>query len=288
MRGIHDIFRLTDDAARVAALAPMLAVEPRPAPAVEAPPAEDAAERECFVADGYAILAGAAPTELASRLADGVGSIVAAGLPAVLVYAFAEAWIVGEAVRARASALLGAPYALVEDLWAWRIPRGSGRGWPPHRGVTAPLLDRSAPELVNTWVALSDAAADRACMHLVPLGEDPGYPDALERCDAPLEAVRALPVTAGTALAWNANVLHWGGACAARAAGPRVSCSFTLVRGGTPHEESWPTVRTMPDFTARMGVIAHQIVTYGEGQPDVGPDVLAWARARATLDARAP
>src|SRR5262249_39694267 len=151
--------------------------------------------------------------ETSARIADAVGSLVRAGYPATFVFVFDEVWLLAERVRSRVSALLQRPFVLVGDVWAWRIEPGRGRGWAPHRGVATHTFDRSEPEVINTWVALSDVEANRSCMHFVPLDEDPGYPEAMHRCDAPLERTCAVPASAGTALLWNANVLHWGGGC---------------------------------------------------------------------------
>jgi hypothetical protein len=214
----------------------------------------------------------------------------ARGLPAAFVYAFDEPWAIGERVRGRVSTLLGHDYRLAEDVWAWHIPPGSGRGWPPHRGVAGDRLDRAAPEVINVWVALTDVSSDRACMHAVPLDDDPGYPDALAQLTAPLECVRALPVPAGAALFWNANILHWGGRCAATAAGPRVSCSFTLCRADSLAR--FPELVPLPplahlDLAARMDAVARMILVYGGAdRGDVDGVVREWAALTHELASR--
>jgi hypothetical protein len=125
-------------------------------------------------------------------------------------------------------------------------------------------------------------------MHAVPLDDDDRYPHALERTDTTGQAV-ALPVPAGSVLAWNANVLHWGGECLASAPGPRTSCSFSLVR---PDGEGRTRLQTLsaehlgPE--ARVELIARQIMTYGEGQPDVDAAFFAWAQATCALGGLLP
>ncbi len=276
-----------DRLARFRALVPELLIgEPAQRSPNRLAPDADARELEWLSGEGYAVLAGAESAETCASLVDGIGRIVSAGLPAVFVYAFDSVWELGERLRARASALFGHEYVLMNDVWAWQIMPGVGRGWPPHRG-TKRRLDRTAPELVNAWVALSDATAERSCMHFIPLDDDADYPDRLDHVDAPAARVRAAPVPNGTALVWNGNVLHWGGACSARAAGPRVSCSYSFCRGEMAAELSTLRAPAM-DFAARLDSIALQIATYGEGQPDVRAEVLEWARATCALHARGP
>ena len=247
----------------------------------------DAREAAWLERDGYAVLTGAAPDgELRDALAGAITSLVEGGLPAVFVYLLDETWRLGDRLRARVSTMLGRPYVLAEDGWAWWLPPGSGRGWTAHRDDRR-LLDRKAPERVNVWLALTDATAERACIHAVPLDDDPGYPEN-ERRDAPLEAARALPVAAGTALAWNANLLHWGAACAARAPGPRIAVSFTMVRAGAEARLRIGTLSgDAPDPLGRVDMIAGLIDTYRDkGLWDVTSEVAAWASATSALRAR--
>jgi hypothetical protein len=247
--------------------------------------------RECLAMkqEGFAGLERVADVRVCDSLVSAVGALRSRDLPASFLYAFDEVWVLGESIRERLTHATGHDYRLVEDIWAWHILPGR-RGWPPHRGAASETFDREAPAVINAWIALSDVTADRSCMHAVPLDDDPGYPDALERLDAPLAAVRALPRPAGDALFWNANVLHWGGPCSARASGPRVSCSFTLCRADAAAR--FPDLVLLPelerlDLTTRMDVIARMILIYGK--PD-GDDVTAaayeWAKVTQALATR--
>lgn len=262
-----------------------------PSPLALAPVAElRAAER--IGSEGWIELEGLVPAHVCASLVTLVSRIVDAGLPAVFVYLHTTVLEVGELVRRRASELLGARYELIEDLWAWKVEPGR-EGWPPHRGIDDVLLDRRAPELLNTWVALSDAPVDRACMCFVPLDADASYPSDLGRHEVPAGTGRAAPVAAGTALAWNANVLHWGGRCAEDAAAARVSCSFSLARADAVNDggrlgigDAYLTPSELGPLD-RVDLVASQIATYGEGQPDVSREVLAWARAACAFRAHA-
>lgn len=223
---------------------------------------------------GFAVLDVLAP-EAAAACAAAIERLVAAGAPPTALYALEEPWAVGEGIRAAASAALGGPYELVSDFWAFHVRPGQ-RGWPAHRGVYD-RLDRTAPEWINVWLALSDVEADRAAMHLVPLDDDPAY--LRGDLDAVTEAGGApVPLRRGQALAWNANLLHWGGPCAATAAGPRISMTFTLRRGGPALAPASPW--------ARLDRLAEQIRVYGDTDPCITPEHRAWAETTLALTAR--
>ncbi len=245
-------------------------------------------DHDWLAREGFSVLTDAAPREACAALAEAVEALHACELPAVFLYAFDQPWRLGERVRRRISAAAGREYRLVEDVWAWRVAPGGG-GWPPHRGIDEARLERDAPEILNVWLALGDVAADQACMHAIPLDEDPGYPDALATVEAPLASVRALPARAGDALVWNANVLHWGGRSAPRAAGPRVSCSFTLCRADAVDRFAVPLMTTldMLDLAGRMDVVARMVTLYGgDDRGDVATVVRQWANLTHGLAAR--
>jgi hypothetical protein len=289
---LQSLLRLAGSGAALAEMAPGLRVtsgvavrdEPR------ASATEDAREGVALRGEGFAALHGIAEPGVCAALVRAVEALRARELPATFLYAFDEAWAIGQTVNARISAMLGHDYSLIEDIWAWHIAPGSGRGWPAHRGVSHVSLDRSAPEIINVWVALTDVTTERACMHAIPLDDDPGYPDGLADLDAPLEAVRAMPAAAGDALFWNANVLHWGGRCAARAIGPRVSCSFTLCRAdaATKFPDLIPLAPLGElDLAARMNAVARMLLLYGEAERgDVRGVVREWASLTHALRSR--
>jgi hypothetical protein len=291
---VEELLRLVASPAQMRAIAPSLTVSAagsatRPAATARDTAADVAARARAILRrDGLGAVSGVAAVPLCERLVAAVTALHAHGLPACFVYAFDEPWLLGDHVRTAIAALLGHEYALAEDVWAWLIPRGSA-GWPAHRGVADVLLDRDAPEVLNVWIALTEVTADRACMHAVPLGQDPGYPIALETLET--TAGEPLPAQAGDALFWNANVLHWGGTCAPEAAGPRVSCSFTLLRAGATAalRERLPSAPPADalDLTARMDTLARMVLLYGDAErSDVSPVVEEWARVTLALASR--
>jgi hypothetical protein len=239
-----------------------------------------------FQREGLGAVEGVVSAQTAERLVGAMTAFEQRALPATFVYAFPEPWAIGERVRSRLEQLVGYELSLVEDVWAFLVPRGSS-GWRPHRGIGDTLLDRDAPEILNVWVALTEVTVDRACMHALPLDRDPGYPRALDAREAPAEWVRALPVAQGDALFWNANVLHWGGACAESAAGARASCTFTLCRADKAH--LFPSLKLLPrtvalDLAARIDAVARMVRIYGGSDlGDVTATVREWAAITSAL-----
>jgi ectoine hydroxylase-related dioxygenase (phytanoyl-CoA dioxygenase family) len=111
-------------------------------------------------------------------------------------------------------------------------------------------------------------------MYAVPLCADPGYPADLGRTDAPLEAVRGLPIADGDLLFWNANLLHWGGASSAFSHTQRRSVTVTLVERSAFLELRRATPLASATARERIDGIARQICIYGH----VPPAVADWAR----------
>jgi len=216
--------------------------------------------------EGFAVFGGqiSAPSAF-DPLFEAVGAL---GLPPLFVFAAAGTLAFAEAA-VRALAPLG-DYEILEDFWAFEVLPGT-RGWPPHRGNGEACYPRPQPTLLNLWGAVGPAAVDRACMYAVPLDDDPNYPDCLHKIDAPLAAVRALPLDDRELLFWNANLLHWGGPASPFAGGPRRAVTATLVLRGAFPELRRYEARTLRE---RLDAIARQILVYGK----VAPEIEAWAR----------
>ena len=216
-----------------------------------------------------------------AALLDAVEKLHTASLPLVALYAFDATWAMGVALAEAIGEVLGARYDLLADFWAFRVPPGRA-GWAPHRGVNE-VLDRAQPELLNVWLALSDAAVDQACMHFVSLDDDPAYLRG-DLNDIVPSTTFAAPVAAATALFWNANVLHWGGPCLTSAAAPRISVTFTLARVDSAYREASFRASELSPWE-RLDAIAGQIEVYGETE-GVPRDLLEWAAISRKMRAR--
>jgi len=224
--------------------------------------------------EGWMELEGAVPAATAAAIARAVERLRSDALHPLFVYAFDETWAIGRQLARALETSLGAPYDVVPDIWSFFVPADpTASGWPPHRG-SYELAARDRPELLNAWIALTDATPDNSCMYVVPLNADRAYPSDLASTDAARSAGRALPASAGTALVWNANVLHWGGPSTARALAPRVSVTFTLQRRGGALP---PLDLARFDLAQRLDVIAEQVEVYAHLDRTVTPELREWA-----------
>jgi hypothetical protein len=273
-----------DSPALWAALAPALSIA---SPALQRGASERdfGGERARLLDEGVALLGGVLSSGEAGVLASAVGALSDAGIPPVFLLVYEEAWAIARRLVPAARALIG-PAELLADFWAWQVPPGHA-GWPPHRGWYE--LVRNAgepPKLLNVWVALTDVDANGACMMIVPLCEDPNYPSSLDRHDASLQSARALPAEAGTALAWDANALHWSARSSSRAPS-RMSVSFTFRTLGGPAPETHAIdLKAHQDLRARLDLIAEQIVRYEDREASIPEPLREWARVNSALRAR--
>jgi hypothetical protein len=213
-----------------------------------------------------------------TALARAITALRANDLHPTFVYVYDESWLLLDALRAPLSRLLGGDFEILADVWAWHIdPRIDRGGWPIHRGWYDDVREPAGSAgLVNIWIALTDANERNACMHLVPLPRDPHYPNDLRNLAALEPLALPLPVGAGSALVWDANAAHWGGACDSSFDSPRISASFTARRRGAAGPDT-PSVSPPLTFRARLDLIADQFATYGHVELNPDRNEMRWA-----------
>jgi ectoine hydroxylase-related dioxygenase (phytanoyl-CoA dioxygenase family) len=201
--------------------------------------------------------------------------LVASGVPPLFAYVYDAFWTPGARLLPLLAPTLEVP-ELLDDVWAWLLPATAGaRGWAPHRGNSVlERRDDGRPLMLNVWIALTDTDADHACMHLVPKTKDPDYPHALRQSTGVAQGV-PVPLRAGSALLWDANVLHWGGTMSPDARRPRASFSYTVRAADAP--PLVPPQRTTASHEERLGTIARQILRYEPQAKELGALVRQWA-----------
>src|SRR5207245_1434751 len=80
--------------------------------------------------------------------------------------------------------------------------------------------------------------------------------------------IRAVPAPAGSMLAWNQGVLHWGARASRRASAPRCSASIEFQRADiSPFRSPLLDPHTIPSFHARLGLTGMQILQYQHMYP---------------------
>lgn len=216
----------------------------------------------------------------AAEMVDLVTRLDRAGIPCPFAFVFDEFWALSAKLYNIVSAVLGPECLRLPDFWVWFVdPARADSGWKPHRdkGHLALRADRS-PKALTVWVPLTDATTLNGCMYILPADRDPTYGtpgDNQWKIDFP--EVRALPADAGSILAWNQAVLHWGAHASPRAPHPRISVAFEFQAGDVePFNQPLMAPLTTPLFPARLKLIAQQILQYEHMYP-LAPDVKATA-----------
>ena len=206
------------------------------------------------------------------------------GIPLAFAFVYDEFWSVYQQVSHFLSAALGDGYRALPDFWAWCVPASDqGAGWGPHRDRVQPTLEPdNSPHSLTVWLPLTDAVPLNGCMHVLPAHLDERFRtrewggEDNNRVSDP-QAIRALPATAGSFLAWNQALLHWGGRASRLAAGPRISVAFEFQRADVPaFNQPLLDPQRMPSFTERLGLIGKQVLQYRHMYP-LAPDVEAIA-----------
>lgn len=215
--------------------------------------------------EGYAVLGPALSRSEADSAASIVRVVDNAGWNPVFAFAHPLLWQTADRVERYVASMLGDDFQLLNAVWAWCIPPGAAsRGWPPHRDRLKRTVDTDgAPSSLTVWVALTDATPENGCMYVLPPQYDPYYGDHPELVQVhDVQNIRAIPATAGTALAWNHQILHWGGRSSTRARHPRISIALEFCRGGYDDGRGFLERHNIPTFAERLSIIGRQILRY--------------------------
>lgn len=193
---------------------------------------------DSLVREGYFQTPPAVPANLLANLSAGIDRVVRAGFPPFFACVYDEFYQAFAGLSPILGGLLGADYLMVpEGLSTFHVGTGGDMaGSGPHRdslGPDASVTRGEAPALINIWIALTDATPLNSCMYVLPAPHDPQYHQGWGRDigDIDLQAIRALPVAAGSVLGWSTHLLHWGGRSSDQATQPRMSVALYFQRG---------------------------------------------------------
>lgn len=266
-----------DDVERVAfwsALAPTLSIEGGDAALPVCLPSPETLLPD-LRREGYVHVEGALDATAVARVRALIVELVAREIPLPFAFVYDAPWALFASLRPFLSAALGEDYRGLPDFWAWHVAADDGaRGWGPHRDRVRPTLDaENNPFSLTVWLPLTDATTLNGCIHVLPAHLDPRFETRV--WDGPDGAavrspqdIRALPAGAGSLLAWNQSLLHWGGRASRLAAGPRISLSSEFQRGDrTPYNPPLYDPRTPPGFLTRLGLVGKQLLQYRHMYP---------------------
>lgn len=234
--------------------------------------------------EGYINVPGAFPESATAPIRDTVAKLFQLGIPLPFAFVYDELWLAFHAVSRFIGAALGADYRALPDFWVWHVnPSEQAAGWGPHRDRVQPTLDfDNSPRTLTVWLPFTDATPLNGCMYFLPAHLDDRFQQ--RRWDGPdnnvvynPQDIRAVPAGAGSLLAWNQAILHWGGRGSRLGTAPRISAAFEFQRADTPAFNS-PLLdpARLPPFTERLGLIGKQVLQYRHMYP-LGDDVAAIA-----------
>lgn len=219
----------------------------------------------------------------------GIQTLVDRGIPPAFAFVYDEFWLVFRSLDPFLQSVLGPGYRVLPDCWAWYVkPSNEAAGWKPHRDRPGSSLDaQNTPNSLTVWLPLTDATPLNGCIHVIPAHWDEaiGDPVAAEPkefrlANRKLQDVRALPAPAGSLLAWNQLVLHWGGRASPRAAGPRCSIALQFQRGDmAPLTTPLLDPHALLPFRSRLGLIGRLIRGYSYFQTVDTPEMKGLAAA---------
>ena len=240
------------------ALNPELSITASPfanSPAVNVTSNEAAEHARQLQQEGYLQTRPLVPAETCERLARGIGRLADAQVQTVFASLYDEYYQIFEGLEPLFTPILGEGYQWVGDgNYAYYVPPGdtgaSGlTAAAPHRdtlGPDASILTGQLPTIVSLWVPLTDASPAESCIYVVPADLDPDYfttKREVDRANLDLQTIRALPVEAGSVLAWSTHLIHWGSVASRRARYPRMSVTMYFQRGDIPPYAAAATFR---------------------------------------------
>jgi hypothetical protein len=239
--------------------------------------------------EGYVNVPGIVPEPLVTAMRDCIAMLHARGIPLPFAFVYDEAWQVFQGMASFIEAALGSGYRALPDFWVWHVvPAEDAAGWSPHRDRLQPTLDAdNSPHSLTVWVPFTDATPLNGCIYVLPAHLDDRFRrrewdgEDNNKVQAPQD-IRALPATAGSLLAWNQALLHWGGRASRLAEGPRASAAFEFQRGDkAPFNSPLLDPTSPPPFQQRLGLISKQLLQYRHMYP-LTPDLVLVAMTLRT------
>lgn len=219
--------------------------------------------------DGYFHFDSLLPEYVLSPLRETIYTLSRHHIHPVFAFIFDEFWSVIRMLSGLLTAALGEGFLLTPDFWAQYVDIADEKGGlNMHRdrgAINTVRHEDGMPEMLTLWIPLTDATPLNSCMYILPGSKDPNYPHKCLVGDEinDLRNIRALPAKAGSVLAWNGNVVHWGSKSSRFATHPRINIGFGAIRKGVC-SPSTPLLEALsiPSFKDRLKLIGRQIILF--------------------------
>lgn len=225
--------------------------------------------------EGYVQVPDALPESTIAPIRYAVSTLYQQGIPLAFAFVYDELWLAYQSLSRFLNFILGEGYWALPDFWVWYVsPSEKAAGWGPHRDRVVPTVDDdNSPQTLSVWLPFTDATPLNGCMYVLPAHLDDRF--VQRRWDGEgnnlvrnPQDIRALPATAGSMLAWNQAVLHWGARGSRMATSPRISAAFEFQRADIrPFNNPLLDPSRMPTFHERLGLIGKQVLQYRHMYP---------------------
>lgn len=225
--------------------------------------------------EGYVQVADTFSEATTAPLCAAVTTLSERAIPLAFAFVYDELWLTFQGLAHFLSKVLGEDYRALPDFWVWFLkPNDNSAGWGPHRDRVVPTLEPdNSPHSLTVWLPFTDATPLNGCMYVLPAHLDERFQrrrwDGADNTAVPNpQNIRALPATAGSMLAWNQAVLHWGGRASRLGTSARISAAFEFQRGDrVPFNRPLLDPGRVPSFTERLGLIGKQVLQYRHMYP---------------------
>jgi hypothetical protein len=209
--------------------------------------------------DGYLKTGPALEPADAQALASAVRRVIDAGFHPLFASVYDEYWKPLARLGNLLTPVFEAPPRLLGDYWLWCVSVDQApAGWSPHRDheVENTIHADGRPSLLTVWIPFTDATPENGCIYAVPrsreqLALQSGNPTGLA-----LQDVLAIPARAGSIVAWNQDILHWGGRCTSYADGPRISTGIYFQSSDVADYRRGVAFDAPLPFASRLELIA--------------------------------
>jgi hypothetical protein len=225
--------------------------------------------------EGYIQIADALTEDTIAPIRTAISTIYHSSIPLAFSFVYDELWLAFQGLSTFLSKVLGEDYRALPDFWVWHVnPNENSLGWGVHRDRVQPTLEwDNSPQTLTVWIPFTDATPLNGCMYMLPAHLDHRFVE--RRWDGEgnnivhnPQDIRALPATAGSLLAWNQAVLHWGGRGSRLGEHARISAAFEFQRGDrTPFNNPLLDPERIPSFTERLGLVGKQVLQYRHMYP---------------------
>jgi hypothetical protein len=207
--------------------------------------------------------------EVADNMLKAVENLRKEGWHEVWAFVYDEFWQVTRtpSMLKLLSDCLGENFKAMPHVVVHYVHPGTGTGWSPHIDFS----DRD--DRFTVWFSLSDATINNGCIYVI--AQHRVSAELLEKWTTMqdlnhrevktlLQGTRALPVEAGSILAWEGDVIHWGTFSSDNVL-PRVSLSVVYLRENIePLADEIPLLSPveLPSYAARMLSVGKAIGYY--------------------------